>query len=544
MTVPKKGGIIVITNKKDELVPIRTITGWRVCIDYRKLNEATAKDHFPLAFMDQMLERLAGNKYFYFLNDFLRYFQIPIDPNDQEKTTFTCHFGTYAYRRMPIGLCNAPATFQRCMLAIFYDMIKESVKVFMDDFFVFRDSFNKYRNNLKKCSIVAKMLILSLIGKNVTSWSKKELCLDTRALKRILEKTVIDNLAIWLRKPDDALWAFRTAYKTPTNTTHYKLIYGKNCHLPFAIEYRAYWARKNCKPDLIATVEKRMFQLHELDTYCCWYKLKLLDDAADIKLRQLEQSVDMRIDHYFLMNDYSLWKVILNGDSPIPTRVIDEKRFGRNKETKKVHKTLLKQQYENYTGLSSESLDQIHDRLQKLISQLEILGESLSQKDINLKFLRSLPTEWRTHTLIWRNKTDLGDQSLDDLFNSLKIYEAEEMDLKWQMAMLTIRGRRFLQKIGRNLGANGTTLIGFVEPQSRNVPVETSTSNALVSQCDGVASNDWSFQAEEELTNYALMAFTSSSSSSFDNEVASCSKACTKAYATLQSHYDKLTNDL
>nr|GEZ40042.1 putative ribonuclease H-like domain-containing protein [Tanacetum cinerariifolium] len=127
-------------------------------------------------------------------------------------------------------------------------------------------------------------------------------------------------------------------------------------------------------------------------------------------------------------------EVILNGDSPIPTRVIDddkslmeaiEKRFGRNKETKKVQKTLLKKQYENFTSSSSESLDQIRDRLHKLISQLEILGESLSQEDINLNFLRSLPTEWRIHTLIWRNKTDLEDESLDDQFNSLKIYEAE-----------------------------------------------------------------------------------------------------------------------
>ncbi|GJT97911.1 reverse transcriptase domain-containing protein [Tanacetum coccineum] len=131
--VPKKGGITVVTNKNDELVPTRTVTGWQVCIDYRKLNEATAKDHFPLPFMDQMLERLTGNRYFCFLDGFIRYFQIPIDPNDQEKTTFTCPFGTYTYRRIHFGLCNAPTTFQRCMLAIFHDMIEESVEVFMDD---------------------------------------------------------------------------------------------------------------------------------------------------------------------------------------------------------------------------------------------------------------------------------------------------------------------------------------------------------------------------------------------------------------------------
>nr|GEX03661.1 hypothetical protein [Tanacetum cinerariifolium] len=277
------------------------------------------------------------------------------------------------------------------------------------------------------------------------------------------------------------------------------------------------------------------------------------------------------------MTDYSLGEVILNGDSIAPTRVIEgvlkpvapttaeqrlarknelkaheaiEKRFGGNTEAKKVQKTLMKQQYENFTGSSSERLDKIHDRLQKLISQLKILRVSLSQEYINLKFLRSLHTEWRTHTLIWRNKTDLEEQSLDDLFNSLKIYEAEvkssssaststqniafvsssntnntnepvsvaasaidaddlkEMDLKWQMAMLKVECYNYHRK------------------------------GHFVREC----SYDWSFQAEEEPTNYALMAFTSSNSSS-DNEVISCSKACTKAYVTLQSRYDKLTDD-
>ncbi|GJZ44642.1 reverse transcriptase domain-containing protein [Tanacetum coccineum] len=148
--VPKKGGITVVTNENDELVLTRTVTGWRVYIDYRKLNEATAKDHFPLPFMDKLLERLIGNKYFCFLDGFSRYFQIPIDPNDQEKTTFTCPFETYLYRRMPFGLCNAPATFQRCMLAIFHDMIEELVEVFMDDFSVFGNSFETCLNNLDK----------------------------------------------------------------------------------------------------------------------------------------------------------------------------------------------------------------------------------------------------------------------------------------------------------------------------------------------------------------------------------------------------------
>nr|GEX78633.1 reverse transcriptase domain-containing protein [Tanacetum cinerariifolium] len=132
--VPKKGGMTVIKNDENELVPTRLVTGWRVCIDYRKLNEATRKDHFPLPFMDQMLERLAGNEYYCFLDGFSGYFQIPIDPKDKEKTTFTCPYGTFAYKRMPFGLYNAPGTFQRCMMAIFHDMIEQTMEVFMDDF--------------------------------------------------------------------------------------------------------------------------------------------------------------------------------------------------------------------------------------------------------------------------------------------------------------------------------------------------------------------------------------------------------------------------
>ncbi|CAN6447216.1 unnamed protein product [Victoria cruziana] len=109
--VPKKAGLTVIKNEHGEDVPTRVQTGWRVCIDYRKLNSATRKDHFPLPFLDQVLEKLAGHSYFCFLDGYSGYNQVVVHPDDQEKTTFTCPFGTFAFRRMPFGLCNAPGTF-------------------------------------------------------------------------------------------------------------------------------------------------------------------------------------------------------------------------------------------------------------------------------------------------------------------------------------------------------------------------------------------------------------------------------------------------
>ncbi|GJT53751.1 retrovirus-related pol polyprotein from transposon TNT 1-94 [Tanacetum coccineum] len=206
-------------------------------------------------------------------------------------------------------------------------------------------------------------------------------------------------------------------------------------------------------------------------------------------------------------------------------------------------RTIIKQQYENLNGSSSEGLDQTYDRLQKLISQLEILGETISQEDMNLKFLRSLPSEWKTHTLIWRNKPDLDTLSMDDLYNNLKIYETEVKgssgsnqnlqnvafvssnnfgssnqaygsnsantdsisDVKrmgsksgrWLCCLL--RDRRFLRLKGENM---------IREPVRRNVTVETIETKALVAQ-DGLG-YDWSDQVEEGPTNFALMAYTSS----------------------------------
>ncbi|GJY41727.1 ribonuclease H-like domain-containing protein [Tanacetum coccineum] len=267
----------------------------------------------------------------------------------------------------------------------------------------------------------------------------------------------------------------------------------------------------------------------------------------------------IRMEQYIQMIDYSLWEVIENGNAPPITKVVEgvettiapttaeekaqrrlelkarstllmgipnehqlkfnsikdaksllqavEKRFGGNAATKKTQRNLLKQQYENFTASSSEVLDQTFDRLQKLISQLEIHDESISQEDVNQKFLRSLSPEWNTHTIVWRNKPEIDTLSLDDLYNNLKIYEPE-------MAMLTMRARRFLKNTGRKFSVNGTETIRFDKSkvecynyhkrghfarecsaprnqENRNrentrrvMPVETTTSNALVS-CDG-----------------------------------------------------------
>jgi len=146
--VLKKGGMTVVKNDNNELIPQRTVMGWRMCIDYQKLNKATKKDHFPLPFIDEMLERLAKCSFFCFLDGYSGYHQILVHPDDQSKMTFTCPCGTYAYRCMSFGLCNAPASFQRCMMSIFLDMIEEIMEVFMDDFSVYGKTFDDSLENL------------------------------------------------------------------------------------------------------------------------------------------------------------------------------------------------------------------------------------------------------------------------------------------------------------------------------------------------------------------------------------------------------------
>jgi hypothetical protein len=150
LVAPKKGGMTVVRNEKNELIPQWTVTSWHMCIDYWKLNKATRKDHFPLPFIDEMLERLANHSFFCYLDGYSSYHQISIHPNDQSKTTFTCPYGMFAYMRMSFRLCNAPTSFQRCMMVIFSNLVKKVMEVFMDDFSIYGKTFKDCLANLDK----------------------------------------------------------------------------------------------------------------------------------------------------------------------------------------------------------------------------------------------------------------------------------------------------------------------------------------------------------------------------------------------------------
>nr|GEZ57422.1 retrovirus-related Pol polyprotein from transposon 17.6 [Tanacetum cinerariifolium] len=375
------------------------LEGWCVCIEYQKLNDATRKDHFPLPLMDQMLERLAGNEYYCFLDGFSGNFQIPIDHQDQEKTTFTSPYGTFAYRRMPFCLCNAPGTFHRTCLSHLdkmlkrcedtnlylnweksHFMVKEGIvlrhkiskngieeavdilkachngptgghhgpnytakKMFDSSFYgptIYRDAHDLVKScdacqrqgKISQCDempqnsiqvyeifnvwgidfmglfpssrgnkyILVAVDYLSkwvetkalptndarVVGKILKSLFARfgtpraiisdRVEVSNRSLKRILGRTVSENRASWSDKLDDALWAFRTVFKTPIGCTPYKVVYGKACHLPVELEHKACSALKHCNYDLLTMGEHQKVQLNELN--------ELLDQAYENSL--------------------------------------------------------------------------------------------------------------------------------------------------------------------------------------------------------------------------------------------------------------------
>ena len=167
--VLKKAGVTVTKNEKGEEIQTCLSMKWRVWIDYQNLNCATEKDHFPLPFIDQILDRLAESCYLCFLDGYLGYNQIVVHPDDQEKTRFTCPFGIFAFRQMPFGLCNAPATFQWRMMTIFSDFLGDSLEVFMDDFSIFEKDFETFLAHL------TKMLEICVRKPLVLSWEKSYL---------------------------------------------------------------------------------------------------------------------------------------------------------------------------------------------------------------------------------------------------------------------------------------------------------------------------------------------------------------------------------
>nr|GEV63600.1 putative ribonuclease H-like domain-containing protein [Tanacetum cinerariifolium] len=308
-----------------------------------------------------------------------------------------------------------------------------------------------------------------------------------------------------------------------------------------------------------------------------FWQMNLLDISPNIEFLHKVTAVKVRV------NVAKLNLVMLkNGNTPLITQVVEgvetiiapatAKENAQRRLELKARRTLLmgipnEHQLKFNSIKDAKSLLQaVEKRLQKLISQLKIHGESISQEDVNQKFLKSLSLKWNTHTIVWRNKPEIDTLSLDDLYNNMKIYELE-------MAMLTMRARRFLKNTRRKFSMNGNETIGFdkskvecynchkrghfakecmalrsqdtkyKESTRRTVPVETPASSTLVS-CDGLGGYDWSDQAEEGPTNFALMAYSSTSSNSKVSTDSNCSSSCLKNTKILKEQNEQLLKDL
>nr|GEW83388.1 reverse transcriptase domain-containing protein [Tanacetum cinerariifolium] len=299
--VPKKGGMTVVTNDENELVPTRLVTGWRVRIDYRKLNEATQKDHFPLPFMDQMLERLARNEYYCFLDGFSgivlghkiskkgievdkakieEISKLPTQLLSRELEVFSgmlpfelmCdasdfairavlgqriekHFRLihYASKTMTEAESNYTTT-KKEMLAVVYAFEKFCSYLIMNKSIITPKAIISDRGthfcNDQFAKVKSKYGVTHRLSTAYHPQTSGQVEVTNRGFKRILEMTVEENRASWTDKLDDALWAFRTAFKTPIGCTPYRLVYGKSCHLSLELEHKAFWALKHANFNL------------------------------------------------------------------------------------------------------------------------------------------------------------------------------------------------------------------------------------------------------------------------------------------------------
>ncbi|RVW25148.1 Retrovirus-related Pol polyprotein from transposon 17.6 [Vitis vinifera] len=281
--VPKKSGITVIQNEKGEEVSTRPTSGWRVCIDYRKLNSVARKDHFPLPFMDQVLERVSGHPFYCFLDGYSGYFQIEIDLEDQEKTTFTCLFGTFAYRRMPFGLCNAPATFQRCMLSIFSDMVERIMEVFMDDITVYGSSY-------EECLMHLKVVLHRCIEKDlVLDWEKCHFMVQKGiVLGHIISKNGIEDAKfVWDEKCQRSFEELKQFLTTAP------IVRAPNWKLPFEAQ-RNYTTTEK---ELLAVV----FALDKLRAYLVGSSIVVFTDHSALKYLLTKQDAKARLIRWILL---------------------------------------------------------------------------------------------------------------------------------------------------------------------------------------------------------------------------------------------------
>ncbi|CAL9013424.1 unnamed protein product, partial [Prunus brigantina] len=273
--VPKKSGITVVKNEDNELVPQRIQTGWRVCIDYRKLNTTTRKDHFPLPFIDQMLERLAGHSHYCFLDGYSGYNQIAIAPEDQEKTTFTCPF---ALRYLLQKKDAKPRLIRWTLLLQEFDLVirdkKGSENVVADHLSRLVQGSNEEEDVLPLRESFPDEQLFTLEAKDpwyadIINYKASKLIPEdlTRAQKDKLVKMskyyVWDDPYLWKYCPDQIVR--RTAYKTPIGMSPFRLVYGKACHLPVELEHRAFWAIKKFNFDMKEAGDARRLQLNELD---------------------------------------------------------------------------------------------------------------------------------------------------------------------------------------------------------------------------------------------------------------------------------------